>query len=206
MTPEPTPVEAAEGRPSSATADEQARIRALLEGVPEALAELRSWVRGAVTPYRFRLAEEIEDLEQEVAIELLEILRAGRFEGRSLVATYVRRMVHYKCLNRLRAARSRRFVDVADVEVVDTEPTPFERARQRSELDLALRVLATMSEECRELWSMIHRGVGYEAMSERWGVAAGTLRVRVLRCRERALRERHRLAAGNAGRSGETVE
>lgn len=174
------------------------RIGALLRGDEESLAELRRWVRGAVTPYRFRLAPEIEDIEQEVALELLEALRAGRFEGRSRLATYVRRMVHHKCLNRLRAARGRPRVDPDAVELVDPGPSPFDRAKRRSELDLALRVLAAMPGSCRELWSMIHRGLGYEAMSDRLGISAGTLRVRVLRCRERAISARDRMALGNA--------
>ena len=183
---------------------DDARIAGLLRGDAESLAELRRWVRGAVSPYRFRLAPEIDDLEQEVALELIETLRAGGFEGRSLLATYVRRMVHYKCLNRLRAARGKFRVDPDDVELVDREPSPFERAKRRSELDLALRVLAEMPESCRELWSMIHRGLGYEAMSERLGIAAGTLRVRVLRCREKAISARDRMAAGNAPPAAET--
>ena len=43
---------------------------------------------------------------------------------------------------------------------------------------------------------MIHRGLGYEAMGEALGVAAGTLRVRVLRCREKALAARAQWTAG----------
>ncbi len=165
-------------------------------GDDEALAEVRRWVRGAVSPYRFQLAAEIEDLEQEVLLELIEALRGERFEGRSRLATYVRRMVHHKCLNRLRARRGRAWVDCDAVELVDPEPTPFDLARRRGDLELGLRVLAAMPESCRELWMMIHRGLGYEAMAERLGVAAGTLRVRVLRCREKALALRAQLAGG----------
>jgi len=190
---------------SSALASDRRHVADLLAGEEAALAEVRRWVRGAVSPYRLRLAAELEDLEQEILLDLLESLRAGRFEARSRLSTYVRRMVHYKCLNRLRAQRGRRFVDVADIELVDPEPTAFERARRRRDLELGLRVLAEMSAACRELWAMIHRGMGYEAMSESLGVAAGTLRVRVLRCRERALAARERLAAGgNAGPVAET--
>jgi RNA polymerase sigma factor (sigma-70 family) len=177
---------------------DRARIAALLAGDEESLAELRRWVRGAFTPYRFRLAEELDDVEQEVTLALLESLRDGRFEGRSLLSTYVRRMVHHRCLNRLRAKRGKQWVDPDEVELVDPEPSPFEGARRRSELELALRVLAEMPEGCRELWAMIHRGLDYATMAEQTGVAAGTLRVRVLRCRERAIEARDRLAAGNA--------
>lgn len=178
-----------------APADERL-VAGILSGEEGALSQVRRWVRGAIGPYRFRLAAEIEDIEQEILIDLLKALAAGRFEGRSLLATYVRRMVHHKCLNRLRSRRGRQWVDCSEVELVDPEPTPFERERRRGEFELGLRVLAAMPEPCRELWKMIHRGLSYEAMSERLGVAAGTLRVRVLRCREKALALRDLLAAG----------
>jgi len=187
-----------------APADERL-VAGILSGEEGALSQVRRWVRGAIGPYRFRLAADIEDIEQEILVDLLAALAAGRFEGRSLLATYVRRMVHHKCLNRLRSRRGRQWVDCAEVELVDSEPTPFDRARRRGELELGLRVLAGMPESCRELWTMIHRGLSYEAMGQRLGVAAGTLRVRVLRCREKALALRDLLAAGgNAASSSET--
>lgn len=183
-------------RAQGAAPDEAALVAAILDGEESALAEVRRWIRGAVTPYRFRLAAEVEDIEQQVLVELFDALGAARFEGRSQLATYVRRMVHHKCLNRLRARRGREWVAIEETELVDREPTPFEATRRRQNLELALRILATMPEHCVELWSMIHRGLGYAEMGERLGVAPGTLRVRVLRCRERALAERGRLAEG----------
>lgn len=179
--------------------DDAALVARLLDGDAEALSRVRRWIRGAVGPYRRRLAADLEDLEQEVVVSLLETLRAGRFEGRSQLATYVRRAVHYRCLNRLRALRRREMVDVAEAGLADGEPTPFDRARRRQELLLGLRVLSELPEGCRELWAMIHGGLSYDAMAERLRVAAGTLRVRVHRCREKALALRERLAAPGAG-------
>ena len=40
---------------------------------------------------------------------------------------------------------------------------------------------------CRELWSMILDGLSYREMGVRLAVAEGTLRVRVLRCRQQAV-------------------
>lgn len=182
--------------PAAGVGPDDGRLAAaLLAGDAHALAQVRHWIRGALSPYRSRLAPELEDVEQQVVVDLLEALDQRRFEGRSPLATYVRRMVHHKCLNRLRGQRGRQWLDVADVELVDREPSPFERSRRREEVELALRVLATMPGPCVELWSMIHRGLGYAEMGEQLGVAPGTLRVRVLRCRDRALAERERLAS-----------
>jgi DNA-directed RNA polymerase specialized sigma24 family protein len=62
-----------------------------------------------------------------------------------------------------------------------------------AERDLLLRVLDRSSQECRELWRMLLLGLSYREMSQRLEVAEGTLRVRVLRCRERAVSTRSEL-------------
>jgi RNA polymerase sigma factor (sigma-70 family) len=64
--------------------------------------------------------------------------------------------------------------------------------------DLLLRVLDRVPADCRELWRMIHAGLSYREMSTRLGVAEGTLRVRVLRCREKAVAVRAELLRGAA--------
>ena len=50
--------------------------------------------------------------------------------------------------------------------------------------------------DCRELWRMILAGLSYREMSQRMSVAEGTLRVRVLRCREKASAVRNGLLGG----------
>ena len=181
---------------------EDALVAQLLDGDSETINEVRRWIRGACIPYRRHLAADLEDLEQLVLLELLEALRAGRFRGESRLATYVRRMVHYKCLNRVRDARRRTWVDVDDADLKATSPSPFEQVSSRTSVERALRVLALMSEACRDLWRMIHDDMCYREMSEQTGVTAGTLRVRVLRCRQRALQLRESLEmSGNQSSS-----
>ena len=63
--------------------------------------------------------------------------------------------------------------------------------------DLLLRVLERMSEDCRRLWSMVLAGLSYREMSRRTGIAEGALRVRVLRCRKRAVELREELMAAS---------
>lgn len=191
----PSPAPPASGPAGEGAAEDSRLVAELVGGDEIALATVRRWIRGAFTPYRARLAADLEDVEQQVLLELLGALAAGRFEGRSRLATYVRRMVHHKCLNRLRALRGRQWVEVETLDLPDPGPAPDERAGRDAARGVALRVLAAMPESCRELWEMILRGLGYEEMAARLGVAAGTLRVRVLRCRQRAIAERDRLAA-----------
>jgi RNA polymerase sigma-70 factor (ECF subfamily) len=170
-----------------ASGEDRALAEALGRGEADAFATVRRWVRAAAGPYRPAIGADLEDLEQEIILTLLDALREGRFEGRSRLATYEKKAVVYRCLNRIRDRRKRVFVPPEDVRLECRSPDPYREAADRDELERALRVLAGMSETCREIWCLIAAGLSYTEMSARLGVAVGTLRVRALRCRQRAL-------------------
>ncbi|MEM1177515.1 MAG: sigma-70 family RNA polymerase sigma factor [Acidobacteriota bacterium] len=172
--------------------EDAARIRRLLEGDPEVIGEVRTWIRGSFTPYRTRLRDDLEDLEQDVLIALSDALRAGKFSEKSSLRTYVRSYAHHKCLDRLRSKGRREWVDVEGLEIESGRPTALEDLTREEATRLALRVLDSMPEGCREMWTMIHQGKRYREMSEHFGIAEGTLRVRVLRCRQKALEAREK--------------
>ena len=176
----------ARGESSFVTREDRSLAESLGRGESEAISRVRRWIRAAVTPFRRRLGTELEDLEQEVLVSLTETLRRGGFEGRSRLATYVKKAAVYRCLNRIRDARKRTFVSPEDVRLRSKGPDPYRMTADRDEAEKALRVLARMSDHCLELWKMIRDGMTYREMSDRLGVAPGALRVRMLRCRRRA--------------------
>lgn len=163
-----------------------AEILAAFEaGDPGAVDTVRRWIRGAAGPFRRHLRADLEDVEQDALLALTENLREGRFEGRSRFATYVRRIVHYRCINRVRDRRATEPVEEHDP--VEPRPTAEMHLVERDEAERALVVMARLGAACREIWNLLIDGHGYEAMGRRLGVAAGTLRVRALRCRRKAL-------------------
>src|SRR5690606_31753639 len=105
----------------------------------------------------------------------------------------VRRMALYRCINRGRDRRRRPSVAIDDVALESPRPQPEQEARDRGEVRTALRVLARLGEGCRRLRARVNEGLTYAEMSERLAVAPGTLRVRVLRCRQKAAEEWRRL-------------
>lgn len=181
--------------------DDTALIARLLAGDAEIIERVRDWIRLAFQPYRSRLAADLEDLEQEILLELDGTLREGRFRGKSRLRTYVRAYAHHKCIDRLRALGRRQWVDVEDLDLPSRHPSPFDELSRSQRVDLALRVVEEMPESCRELWQLLQQGMRYREMSERLGVAEGTLRARVLRCRRRAL-EAHAKLLERAGERG----
>jgi RNA polymerase sigma factor (sigma-70 family) len=120
-------------------------------------------------------------------LEVTRLLGQGKFRGESSLRTYLWRVVSHTCLDQLRAQSKWKW---ADLETLDQGEDPSAAAHvpisNREDRDLLARVLGRVSQDCREMWRMILAGLSYREMSLRLNVAEGTLRVRVLRCREKA--------------------
>ena len=164
----------------------------LLEGDPSAIAVARGWIRAAFHPYRNRFREDREDIEQDVLLQLIESLREGRFRGRSSFATYLKSFVHHKAIDMVRVARRRQWVDVDDLDLRDQHASALEQLSRSEQVVASLRALQEAPEACRELWRLLQEGLGYDEMSRHLGIAAGTIRVRVLRCRRKAVELRQK--------------
>ena len=172
---------------------DQQLIQRFLAGDSHAVAEVDRWLQQAAASYRRRLGGLWDDTLQDVRLELTRLLREEAFRGESSLKTYLWRVVSHACLDRIRANSRRRFEEVDEVEKTGTLARPAPQAERYEHNDLLLRVLTQCSGECQELWRMLIAGYSYREMSRRMKVAEGTLRVRVLRCRRRALQLREQL-------------
>jgi len=176
--------------------DDAQLIARLLAGDAAVIAEVRVWIGGAMGRYRGRLGNDFEDLEQEVLLDLLESLDRGKFRGESRLATYVHSYARFKCVDRLRAQGRRDMVEIEDDAFTALEPSPLEELASRESEALARQVAAALPEQCRELWEMVADGLSYREMSAATGLSEGTIRVRVHRCRQRALALRQEILDG----------
>ncbi len=177
--------------------DDDARLIALLlAGDAAVIDQVRGWVGAALGRYRGRLGADAEDLEQEVLLDLMEALAGGRFRRESRLATYVHSFARFKCVDRLRAQGRRDMVELDDEAFTADDPSPLEELSQRESAALALRIVAALPNHCSELWQMVADGLSYREMSAATGLSEGAIRVRVHRCRQRALEIRERLQAG----------
>jgi len=178
--------------------NDQDVVSRFLRGESDAVGTINGWISRAAWPYQRRLSDCWDDVLQDVRLEVTRLLGQGKFRGESSLRTYLWRVVSHTCLDQLRARGKRQWTDLEEVDKANggdgrAQPPPS-RAEDR---DLLLRVLGRASQDCRDLWRQIVFGLSYREMSLRLGVAEGTLRVRVLRCREKAVALRHELLQGS---------
>lgn len=175
--------------------DDQEVVTGFLRGDAEAVGTVDGWISRAAWPYQRRLADAWDDVLQDVRLEITRLLGQGKFRGESSLRTYLWRVVSHTCLDQLRSRGKRQYTDLDEVERnADNGDGRAQAPPSRTEdRDLLLRVLGKVSPDCKELWRLIVHGLSYREMSLRLGVAEGTLRVRVLRCREKAVAARSEL-------------
>lgn len=183
-------------------ADDRELVARFLRGDADAVSTVDGWISRAAWPYQRRLASRWDDLLQDVRLEVTRLLGEGKFRGESSLRTYLWRVVSHTCLDQIRSQGKWQFTDLETADQEDGRTAgPLRMAvEDPAERDLLMRVLDRASPDCRNLWKMILVGLTYKEMSLRLQVAEGTLRVRVLRCRERAIALRSELMAGPAGR------
>ncbi|MFY9819861.1 MAG: RNA polymerase sigma factor [Thermoanaerobaculia bacterium] len=183
--------------------DEREMVSRFLRGDADAVGAVDGWIARAAWPYQRRLADRWDDVLQDIRLEVTRLLGQGKFRGESSLRTYLWRVVSHTCLDQIRAQSKWKWADLESLEVADgpvgPAGPPVALSSRQEDKDLLLRVLERVPADCREMWRMIVAGLSYREMSLRMSVAEGTLRVRVLRCRERALIARRELLGEAAG-------
>jgi len=180
--------------------DDRDMVARFLQGETDAVGTVDSWISRAAWPYQRRLADHWDDVLQDVRLEVTRLLMEGKFRGESSLRTYLWRVVSHTCLDQLRARSKWKW---AELDALDQEDGPAGAVQapitNREDRDLLFRVLERVPRECRQMWRMIVSGLSYKEMSLRMKVAEGTLRVRVLRCREKATAMRREILGGKSG-------
>lgn len=175
--------------------DDQEIVARFLRGEADAIGTVDGWISRAAWPYQRRLAHRWDDVLQDVRLEITRLLTQGKFRGESSLRTYLWRVINHTCLDQIRGEGKRQWTDLEEIEKGTAGPPSDPAPARQEDRDLLWRVLERVSRDCREMWRMILAGLSYRDMSLRFGVAEGTLRVRALRCREKALALRTELLA-----------
>ena len=169
--------------------DDAALIRDFLAGSPEATSVIDAWIAAALRSAPWSARGEWEDLGQEVRLRVLRNLRSGRFHGDSGLRTYVHSITRNAAVDWFRSNSRRRDSEGA----LGHASLPAEQDRIVSR-DLLEKILEGLSDEERRLLELVHgQHLSYEEVSRMLGVAVGTIKARVFRCRQRLLAQRSKL-------------
>ena len=163
-------------------------VEGFLNNDAEAYREVDGWIRAASQSFRFRLGDHWEDAQQDIRIEVMRLLRRSNFEGRSSLKTYVWKVVCHTCIDILRKLNKKHFTtldSLGEKEAITLDP--LENLRRNDMAQSLLRLLQKVPAECRNLWRMILDGCRYDEMSRSLGISEATTRVRVHRCRQKAV-------------------
>jgi RNA polymerase sigma-70 factor (ECF subfamily) len=192
----------------SMATDDREMVARFLRGETDAVGTVDGWISRAAWPYQRRLADRWDDVLQDVRLEVTRLLGQGKFRGESSLRTYLWRVVSHTCLDQLRAQSKWKWADLETLDQGEDPSAAFHvPSSNREDRDLLMRVLGRVPQDCREMWRMILAGLSYREMSLRLNVAEGTLRVRVLRCREKAgALRRELLGSGPADGRNATVK
>ena len=184
------------------TTRDDAILNGFLAGEDEAVHHVQGWVDGVVHLGRWRF-EDPEAIGQEIVMRLLGILRSGRYEKRSSFKTFAFAVAKYTCVDLYRRQRLRARVETAHGGPVPEAPAPeaadhpHRALERREDLELLKYVLQGLPEECRRLWTWVYgEGLSAADVGRRVGASAGTVRVRVHRCLEKARAFARRYAGG----------
>jgi len=131
--------------------------------------------------YRILLSrEQAEDVLQDLFVRLPGII--AEFRGESSLGTWLYRVAHNMCLNRLQQARNRNKLEWENIEAL----SPRGSGASLELSDLLGKALAVLDAETRSLlWLKEGEGVPLKELSEIFKLPEGTLKSRLSRARDK---------------------
>lgn len=148
---------------------------------------------------RLGLGHDTEDVAQQVRRNLLVAFRGGQFAGHASLRTYVWRVAQHAAIDHLRARRTK--PEAVSLDTIDDPPhpdaSPDHAVLRRERREVFARILAGLGEDCRDLFHLIvFEELSYAEIARRLQVTEGAIKVRALRCREKAVAEYKSVTSG----------
>jgi RNA polymerase sigma-70 factor (ECF subfamily) len=182
---------------------DRALIQGFLDGDAACIGQIDVWIGEVVRHPALRLGNDVQDVAQQVRRKLLTSFRDGRFLGTASLRTYVWRAAQHAAIDHLRHRRSQRYpLSIDDVtEPSDPALSPEKALLLQERHALFALVLGRIEEACRELFQLIvFDELSYAEIALRLRTTEGAIKVRALRCREKAVLEYKSVTSSPAGR------
>ena len=170
---------------------DEALIRAIACGNSAAMRTLFDRYRGKVFRFLQRLVRSEASADELTSEVFLEIWRnAGRFEGRSAVATWILAIARFKALSRLRRERECELDETTAAELPDYADGP-EIGLQHKDRGKSLRaLLARLSLDHRQVIDLIYyHDKSIDEVAQIVNIPVNTVKTRMFYARKRLARE-----------------
>ena len=175
-------------------------IQGFLDGDRASVAQVDVWIAEVLRHSTLRLGDDVDDVAQQVRRKLLVALRGGQFQAASTLRTYIWRAAQHAAIDHLRQRRIRPAAASLDevAEPADPATSPERALMLRERRELFSRVLERLGDECRELLRLIaFDELTYAEIADRLRSTEGAIKVRALRCREKAVAEFKSVTSGD---------
>lgn len=197
--------------------DEQAVIRQVLEGDPQAFAELVQAYEKQVYNLCLRMCgnrEDARDLTQEAFVKAWRGLPF--FQQESSFSTWLYRLTSNVCIDHLR--REKRQIRVSltlehdeeepvELEIADSQPLPEEQLLHHEQRQAVAQAMMQLEEEFRQVLILrVVQDLPYEQIAQIMNLRVGTVKSRLARARQKL--KKILLESGNKleNRSSKPVE
>jgi RNA polymerase sigma-70 factor (ECF subfamily) len=184
-------------------------VRGFLDGDAVCVGRIDTWILEVLRHARLQPAGDVDDLAQQVRRRLLEAFRGGSFQGTATLRTYVWRAAQHAAIDHRRMRRTRPSpLTIDDVaEPRDPCASPEGALLQQERREIFTLVLSRLGDACRDLFQLIiFEELSYEAIALRLQTTEGAIKVRALRCREKAVVEYKAVTSSRGARQLSQIE
>src|SRR5260370_9182108 len=124
-----------------------------------------------------------EDVISEVFLDVWR--QAGRFEGRSMVSTWLLAIARFKAISALRRRRDEELDEEAAAAIEDLSDNPATALEKKDKSAMLRKCLAGLSAEHREIIDLVYHEKSVEEAAEIVGIPENTVKTRMFYARKR---------------------
>jgi len=168
-------------------------IQGYLNGNQKEFFEISGWINTVVKNDYWGLKDHWADILQDVRMKLYLNLKQETFRHSSSLKTYVYRVAKYTCIDYLRKKYRTENVDISTVEIED-QNNNFLSLVQREQREILRIIFLKLSERCRTTLKLVFlKQLSYKKIALQLKIAEGTVKSRVSRCIEEAIKWRKKI-------------
>lgn len=163
-------------------------IEGYIKGEAKEFFIVTNWIEQVAGNYHWGLKDYYEDILQEVRLKIYVNLKQNKFRRASNLKTYVCRIAKYTCIDYIRKTYKQQSGDVDLIGISEDDNTLDKMILKEKEAVFTI-ILKEIAEMCREMLNMVFvEKLSYNEISTVLNIAEGTVKSRVSRCIEKAVK------------------